>query len=121
MTSATRTFSATSNEACSSLVVDLMRQAAGLWEQRLGDRLLGVYLLGSLSHGGCSRCYSYSDIDLALITKDGLPLPLVGTSDLNGRCTHDSGRTCAVRERSKRAITRLCGLVRSHLTTLQEP
>jgi predicted nucleotidyltransferase len=40
------------------------------WEARLGPRLLGFYLLGSLAHGGFSR--RYSDIDVALIAEDGL-------------------------------------------------
>ena len=40
------------------------------WETHLGDTLLGVYLLGSLAHGGFSR--RYSDIDVAVITETGL-------------------------------------------------
>ena len=36
----------------------------------LGSELLGVYLMGSLAHGGFSR--RYSDIDVALVTEAGL-------------------------------------------------
>ena len=36
----------------------------------LGERLLGVYLIGSLAHGGFSP--RYSDIDLALMAEGGL-------------------------------------------------
>jgi len=40
------------------------------WQAQLGHDLLGVYLLGSLAHGGFSR--RYSDIDVAVITEHGL-------------------------------------------------
>ncbi len=43
---------------------------ASVYRAQLGERLLGAYLIGSLAHGGFS--YRYSDIDLALITEDGL-------------------------------------------------
>ncbi len=39
----------------------------------LGSELLGVYLLGSLAHGGFSR--RYSDVDVGLVTQAGLPPP----------------------------------------------
>jgi nucleotidyltransferase-like protein len=39
-------------------------------QERLGAELVGVYLLGSLAHGGFNR--RYSDIDVAVITEDGL-------------------------------------------------
>ena len=45
-------------------------QMAAFWQERLGPRLLGVYRIGSLAHGGFSR--RYSDIDLAVIAEDGL-------------------------------------------------
>ncbi len=43
---------------------------AGQWQLHLGDQLLGVYLLGSLAHGGFSR--RYSDIDVGVVTEAGL-------------------------------------------------
>jgi predicted nucleotidyltransferase len=43
---------------------------AAFWQEQLGARLLGVYRIGSLAHGGFSR--RYSDIDLAVIAEDGL-------------------------------------------------
>lgn len=46
------------------------RTMAGFWSDRLGDKLLGVYLMGSLAHGGFST--RYSDIDMAVIAADGL-------------------------------------------------
>ncbi|MEE8549133.1 MAG: nucleotidyltransferase domain-containing protein [Alphaproteobacteria bacterium] len=43
---------------------------AAFWEEQLGPRLLGFYLIGSLAHGGFNR--RYSDIDLALVAENGL-------------------------------------------------
>ena len=43
---------------------------AALLDARTGDGLLGVYLLGSLAHGGFNR--RYSDIDMALVTENGI-------------------------------------------------
>ncbi|WP_206792833.1 hypothetical protein [Amycolatopsis sp. MtRt-6] len=40
-------------------------EAAGAYQEALGDRLIGVYLLGSLAYGGYSA--AASDIDLALV------------------------------------------------------
>jgi predicted nucleotidyltransferase len=45
---------------------------AGLWQVALGDGLIGIYLLGSLAHGGFSR--RYSDIDIAVVTEVDLSL-----------------------------------------------
>ena len=70
MTANASSCGAASNEECSLRTRDLMRRAASLWHEGLGERLLGVYLLGSLAHGGFSR--RYSDIDVALISNDGL-------------------------------------------------
>jgi predicted nucleotidyltransferase len=50
--------------------LELAERMAAFWERRLGKRLLGFYLIGSLAHGGFSR--RYSDIDVALIAEDGL-------------------------------------------------
>jgi len=46
------------------------RDVAQLWDRRLGQRLIGIYLIGSLAHGGFSA--RYSDIDLALIAEGPL-------------------------------------------------
>src|SRR6266699_956936 len=46
------------------------RDVAQLWDRRLGQRLIGIYLIGSLAHGGFSA--RYSDIDLALIAEEPL-------------------------------------------------
>jgi predicted nucleotidyltransferase len=40
------------------------------WKAALGSELLGVYLIGSLAHGGFSR--RYSDVDMAVIAENGL-------------------------------------------------
>ncbi len=53
---------------------DAVMQFAGalgpVWQAALGRELLGIYLIGSLAHGGFSR--RYSDIDVAVITETGL-------------------------------------------------
>ncbi len=43
---------------------------AASWSEMLGPRMLGVYLIGSLAHGGFTQ--RYSDIDVAVTTSDGL-------------------------------------------------
>jgi predicted nucleotidyltransferase len=43
---------------------------AALLDVKTGAGLLGVYLLGSLAHGGFNR--RYSDIDMALVTENGI-------------------------------------------------
>ncbi len=40
------------------------------WQEALGSELLGVYLLGSLAHGGFSA--RYSDVDVAVVSEAGL-------------------------------------------------
>jgi predicted nucleotidyltransferase len=49
---------------------DFARTAAERWQALLGADLLGVYLIGSLAHGGFSR--RYSDVDVAVVTERGL-------------------------------------------------
>ncbi len=49
---------------------DFVGAATPRWRAQLGAELIGVYLLGSLAHGGFSR--RYSDIDVGLITEAGL-------------------------------------------------
>lgn len=47
-----------------------VQDMARLWTAHLGDRLCGLYLIGSLAHGGYGA--RYSDIDLALIVETPL-------------------------------------------------
>jgi hypothetical protein len=49
---------------------NFVRALAPQWQASLGDEMLGIYLLGSLAHGGFSR--RYSDIDVALVTRAGV-------------------------------------------------
>jgi hypothetical protein len=48
----------------------LARGIAAYWQEALGERLLGFYLIGSLAHGGFSA--RYSDIDVGLVSTDGV-------------------------------------------------
>jgi len=50
--------------------LDFTRSTVGSWQEYLGPRLLGAYLIGSLAHGGFNR--RYSDIDIALVIEDSL-------------------------------------------------
>lgn len=60
---------ATPDDDASAVARKLARDMAAYWDDRLGPRLLGFYLLGSLAHGGFSR--RYSDIDVALVAETG--------------------------------------------------
>ena len=60
----------TANTSGQAAAVDFASRIVPLWQAALGPELLGVYLIGSLAHGGFSR--RYSDIDMALITETGL-------------------------------------------------
>ena len=60
----------TADTPAQAAAVDFARRIVPLWQAALGPELLGVYLIGSLAHGGFSR--RYSDIDMALITETGL-------------------------------------------------
>ena len=55
---------------------------AAFWEEQLGPRLLGFYLIGSLAHGGFNR--RYSDIDLALVAESGLSETLLDRARAHG-------------------------------------
>ena len=59
-----------SNAAAAELARGFARGIADYWQERLGERLLGFYLIGSLAHGGFSA--RYSDIDVGLISTNGL-------------------------------------------------
>jgi predicted nucleotidyltransferase len=54
----------------SAAALEFARRMAPLWQAELGPNLIGVYLLGSLAHGGFSA--RYSDIDMAVIGEVGL-------------------------------------------------
>jgi predicted nucleotidyltransferase len=58
------------NDAARTAALAFADALASVYRAQLGERLIGAYLIGSLAHGGFS--YRYSDIDLALITEDGL-------------------------------------------------
>jgi hypothetical protein len=59
-----------SDEVARGAAVDLAHRLVPIWQSALGPQLLGVYLIGSLCHGGFSR--RYSDIDTAFVTTAGL-------------------------------------------------
>jgi predicted nucleotidyltransferase len=58
------------HDVASWAAADFARQLVACWQSALGPELLGVYLIGSLAHGGFSR--RYSDIDMAIVTESGL-------------------------------------------------
>jgi predicted nucleotidyltransferase len=58
------------NNAAQDAAVDFANAIVPIWQAELGPELLGIYLLGSLAHGGFSA--RYSDIDVAVITERGL-------------------------------------------------
>ena len=49
---------------------DFASRTVPVWQTMLGPELIGIYLIGSLAHGGFSD--RYSDVDVALITEQGL-------------------------------------------------
>ena len=49
---------------------DLAKDLAKFCEKLLGPDFIGFYLIGSLAHGGFNR--RYSDIDVALISENGI-------------------------------------------------
>jgi hypothetical protein len=61
---------ATPDDASRTAALDFARDVAAAWDRQLGDRLLGVYVIGSLAHDGFSA--HYSDIDIALVAEDTL-------------------------------------------------
>jgi predicted nucleotidyltransferase len=56
--------------AAAAIARDFAAALAARWQAHPGEALLGVYLIGSLAHGGFSR--RYSDIDMAVVTETGL-------------------------------------------------
>jgi predicted nucleotidyltransferase len=61
--------------AMQEAAVDFARRLLPIWQSALGPELLGVYLVGSLAHGGFSA--RYSDIDVAVTTEAGVPQPVL--------------------------------------------
>lgn len=62
-----------SDETAREAALELASALGGFWRDRLGDNLIGFYLLGSLAHGGFNR--RYSDIDVGLVTENGITEP----------------------------------------------
>jgi predicted nucleotidyltransferase len=60
----------TTDMSAQAAAVDFVRRIVPFWQAALWSELLGIYLIGSLAHGGFSR--RYSDIDMALVTEAGL-------------------------------------------------
>ncbi len=58
------------DETAGNAAADFARSLVANWQTALGSELLGVYLIGSLAHGGFSR--HYSDVDMAVIADAGL-------------------------------------------------
>lgn len=58
------------DEAASRAAAAFAQSLVANWQAALGTELLGVYLIGSLAHGGFSR--RYSDVDMAVISETGL-------------------------------------------------
>jgi predicted nucleotidyltransferase len=58
------------NEMARTAALAFADALASAYRAQLGERLIGTYLIGSIAHGGFS--HRYSDIDLALVTEDGL-------------------------------------------------
>jgi hypothetical protein len=64
---------ATAAQSAQQAAVDFARRLVPLWRETLGPELIGVYLLGSLAHGGFSA--RYSDVDMGVVTEAGLSPP----------------------------------------------
>ncbi len=58
------------DQAARRAAVEFAQSLVANWQAALGIELLGVYLIGSLVHGGFSR--RYSDVDMAVIAEAGL-------------------------------------------------
>jgi predicted nucleotidyltransferase len=58
------------NEMARTAALAFADALASVYRAQLSERLIGAYLIGSIAHGGFS--HRYSDIDLALVTEDGL-------------------------------------------------
>lgn len=65
------------NNAAHTMATDFVRNLAAPIEAAFGDNFIGLYLLGSLAHGGFSR--RYSDLDICLVTEWGLTEPMLAS------------------------------------------
>jgi hypothetical protein len=65
----------TTDRSAQAAAVDLARRTIPLWQSALRSELLGVYLMGSLAHGGFSQ--RYSDVDIAVVTEAGVSLQVI--------------------------------------------
>jgi predicted nucleotidyltransferase len=65
------------NEMARTAALAFAHALAPLYRAQLGERFIGAYLIGSIAHGGFS--HRYSDIDLALVTEDGLDTAVLTT------------------------------------------
>jgi predicted nucleotidyltransferase len=57
------------NDTARAAALEFAHAVGSSYLARLGERLIGAYLIGSLAHGGFN--HRYSDIDVVLITEDG--------------------------------------------------
>ena len=60
-----------SNDAALAAACGFTQQIAEVWWAEFGRRLIGIYRIGSLAHGGFSA--RYSDIDVAVVAEEPLP------------------------------------------------
>ena len=60
----------TTDDSARVAAIDFANCLVPVFHAELGPELLGIYLMGSLAHGGFS--WRYSDIDIAVITEAGL-------------------------------------------------
>jgi len=58
------------NDTARTATLEFAHALGSSYRAQLGERLIGAYLIGSLAHGGFS--HRYSDIDVVLVTEDGL-------------------------------------------------
>ncbi|MCH9054100.1 MAG: hypothetical protein IIA72_24145 [Proteobacteria bacterium] len=70
------------NDDARAAALEFADAMAAFWEDLIGPRLLGFYLIGSLAHGGFNR--RYSDIDLALVAENGFDETLLDRARANG-------------------------------------
>ena len=70
------------NDDARAAALEFADAMAAFWEDLIGPRLLGFYLIGSLAHGGFNR--RYSDIDLALVAESGLSETLLDRARAHG-------------------------------------
>ena len=65
------------NEMARTAALEFAHALASPYQAHFGERLIGAYLIGSVAHGGFS--HRYSDIDLVLVTEDGLDTAVLST------------------------------------------